>query len=332
MKENNFFRKALKVAGLATVLSTLPLETNAQNTTKDSTLERKPQTEEIHLDTNNAPTQREFYTDKVKFRKEIERDLIAKITEYTQGLSDTTLSEETKNQIKEAIEQLKRDAEEQIANYDTISKPYIEAFNKYDEQKKWLEKNISSEEYKNRLTKYEKMNPSTQQERLKNLENDYTLDDIDSHYDPKTKETVIERDSKEPKMIHEGTHQSTDAENGMSDYAKKLYQEAYVPAKYKTKQEAFTDAMTPGGYFNNPSELDARKKVLEYDMDRLGIKKYGEKFTEEHYKKLLELSNEGKLSDNSVQFLERIKHEYFAQIMNTIAMNEEEGNPGGNIT
>jgi hypothetical protein len=57
-------------------------------------------------------------------------------------------------------------------------------------------------------------------------------------------------------------------------------------------------------------------------MERLGIKKYGEKFTMEHYEKLLKLKKEGKLFDNSIEFLDRIKPEFIEQVMNTIAMNK----------
>jgi hypothetical protein len=56
-------------------------------------------------------------------------------------------------------------------------------------------------------------------------------------------------------------------------------------------------------------------------MEKLGIKKYGEIFTEEHYKKLLKLQKEYKLSLDAIQFINHIKPEDFVKVMNELAEN-----------
>ena len=61
------------------------------------------------------------------------------------------------------------------------------------------------------------------------------------------------------------------------------------------------------------------KKALEYDMAKLGVKTYGEEFTDDHYKKLLILQKEGLLNPSASEFLRMTKPEYFKKIMNEIA-------------
>ena len=61
---------------------------------------------------------------------------------------------------------------------------------------------------------------------------------------------------------------------------------------------------------------------VDYEMERLGIKKYGERFTDEHYQKLVEYDKEGKLFMNTHEFMKTTKPEYFKQIFNEIAANE----------
>ena len=80
--------------------------------------------------------------------------------------------------------------------------------------------------------------------------------------------------------------------------------------------------MSEEEYLSKPTELDARKKVLEMEMESLGIKKYEEEFTDGHYKKLIKLNKEGKLSNDAHDFLRVIKPEYIKQIMNSIALED----------
>jgi regulator of sigma D len=75
--------------------------------------------------------------------------------------------------------------------------------------------------------------------------------------------------------------------------------------------------MSSYDYFSDPTELDARKKVLEYEMEVMGIKKYGEQFTKYDLQELMK--NYDHLSRNSQEFLDHIDQGYFITIMNTIA-------------
>ncbi len=153
--------------------------------------------------------------------------------------------------------------------------------------------------------------------------------------------------------IHEETHAATEGNDGMSAYAKNLYEEAfYYPnnivnvdtllampgiihnasegfididpnAPTETKQQ-FDEYVYWFNYESDPTELDGRKKVLEYEMDLLGMKKYGEPFTQEHLDQLyLEFNN---LSPNSQEFIDHIQKEYIIEIMNTIADTGTENN------
>ena len=52
-----------------------------------------------------------------------------------------------------------------------------------------------------------------------------------------------------------------------------------------------------------PTERYVRLKILEKKLENLGIKKIGEKFTREHYDKMMELYFKNKLDDNGLEFI-----------------------------
>jgi hypothetical protein len=66
----------------------------------------------------------------------------------------------------------------------------------------------------------------------------------------------------------------------------------------------------------------ARKQALDAEMEKLGIKKYDEDFTGEHYDKLLEYNKAGNLSAGAREFIKTTKPEFFKQIFNEIATNK----------
>jgi hypothetical protein len=107
--------------------------------------------------------------------------------------------------------------------------------------------------------------------------------------------------------FHETVHAGTVE---MSPKAIKIFMEAY--------QESHTSA---DKYFKEPWEMYVRMKSLEKDMEKFEIKKYNERFTDEHIQKIFELYRNGKLSKNSQEFLDRIKPEYLKMIFDTIAMD-----------
>jgi len=75
-------------------------------------------------------------------------------------------------------------------------------------------------------------------------------------------------------------------------------------------------------YQKDPAERIVRKTLLDLDMEQWGIKKYNEKFTHEHYLKLLELKKENKLDKATLDLLNTITEKQLEKIMNTIAFNE----------
>jgi len=79
-------------------------------------------------------------------------------------------------------------------------------------------------------------------------------------------------------------------------------------------------------YLQDPTELAARKRQLDYFLEKKSIKKYGEIFTKEHYNILIELGKKGKLPFGIVQLLVSIKPEFFEEMMNTLANNSNEIN------
>jgi hypothetical protein len=103
----------------------------------------------------------------------------------------------------------------------------------------------------------------------------------------------------------------------MSEYAKNLYSKAYDSTKV---ENTMLDNRRMREYMGDPTEIDARKKELEHELERLGVKKYGERFTQEHYNKAWELMNKGKLSYQASRFLQIIKAEYIGEIMNNVAV------------
>ena len=129
--------------------------------------------------------------------------------------------------------------------------------------------------------------------------------------------------------IHEYTHKVTKANYYIPLNSIKLFIEAFdsssVIANYGTIKEL--SGRKSLEYLSDPTEMYARKKVFEYDLERLGVKKYGEEFTKEHYLKVLELKRKRQLSGGSCEFILSIKPEMMERVMNEIAaigLNQEE--------
>ncbi len=150
--------------------------------------------------------------------------------------------------------------------------------------------------------------------------------------------------------VHEETHASTDGDKDMSDTAKNYYADVFgyandvvnfdtlakmpgillsqnriditpdAPEETKKAYELFSYW---NWYENDPTELDAHKKTLEYEMDILGIKNYEDEFTQKTLDQLYFVYNQ--LSADSRDFLSRIQQDkfpVFIKLMNTIAQNE----------
>lgn len=219
----------------------------------------------------------------------------------------------------------------------------VDAYQKYDAQREWLAGVVHSPAYEAKARQNEGLSPEKIAQRKEaSLRDEISLND-QFHTtgqdnigvrDPHSRRSRIrvrfgkippekaqsykesypgaEHYQDVPVAVHEMEHEVTEGERGMSETAKRLYKEAYAGVGSETKI---------GAYLSKPEELDARKRVFEYELERNGIWKYGESFTQEHLQKSLELRKAGKLTDDSQVFLDLLKHEKIPEIMNTIAGN-----------
>lgn len=135
-------------------------------------------------------------------------------------------------------------------------------------------------------------------------------------YDPEKHEMMIpnEGDRVDSFIRHEVFHASTKADKGISDKAKKIMNESY---------KEFDNNKVNNSYFIMPTERLARKQEVDFELERLGIKKYGERATRDHYDKLMEHAKRGDLSREAYDFLKTTKPEYFEKIFNEIASDED---------
>lgn len=196
-------------------------------------------------------------------------------------------------------------------------------------QKQWLEKIIGSDAYLQRLiieTEGDESKAKELQEaRLQRL-HDYNfylsndpiaslenaLGHVDNTYNVFLGNSVAIIPGKTKTPIHEFDHQHLIGL--MTDYAKGVYSTLSADNIEKYQFD------NPQYYFN-PIELAARKRVLDYELEKMGIKTYEEAFTDEHYQKIQELLEEGALDRNSKEFFNSFSRDSVMVIMNTIAEN-----------
>jgi hypothetical protein len=220
-----------------------------------------------------------------------------------------------------------------------ISSDYSQALEKFNDLNKMVDSikneiktHIESKEYLDKLTIEFNSNISEatnqQQVRLKNLANlkcnFVSLEALNSdsnvemfsYYLGGTINVYLPYNSNDQNYLktatyHEILHEVT---LGEKNIPKKTIQ--ILKDSYQSKNQNY-------GYFFDPSERLVRKQTLDLEMERLGIKRYGEKFTHEHYNQLIRLYNNNKLSQDADRLLETTKPEYFEKIMNEIAQNDD---------
>ena len=117
-------------------------------------------------------------------------------------------------------------------------------------------------------------------------------------------------------VLHEILHESTMYDEGLSGTVEEFLRDSFKNSENDSQKDSL--------YFSEPGELIVRKQILDLEMEKLGIKKYGEIFTEEHYKKLNELKDKYELSTDAVKFIDHIKPENFIDVMNGLAQNNKE--------
>ena len=221
----------------------------------------------------------------------------------------------------------------------------------YDIGRQWVLDNINNPEYLERLKKEEeKSDPDMSKSDLrKKTEMDKLIrttgasdrnfklsSDISKSYGPTNKSVGAFYNTLENKThfpldadssvaveyaIHEYAHKVTRANNFLSPRAIELFSNAFDSLSVVSNLSGVSsnDTVENVQYFSDPTEMYARKKVFDHDLEILGVKKYEEKFTMEHYLKVLNLQKEGKLSSGSNQFLYSVKPKMIIKIMNEIA-------------
>lgn len=118
---------------------------------------------------------------------------------------------------------------------------------------------------------------------------------------------------------HELRHAATRGNLEISDKAYEILNDSYKKLGFlglvKNKKDE---------YYGNPTERLVRKWAVDDEMERLGIKKYGEPFTREHFNKLMKSYKNKELSSDAMEFIKttKPKFEYFEMIFNGIAANE----------
>lgn len=129
-------------------------------------------------------------------------------------------------------------------------------------------------------------------------------------------------------VIHELAHASTRGPIKISKNAFEKLTKAYVSPNNEQFDDKYGEKVSYGmkdDYLSWSTEMLARKQQLDLEMESLGIKKYGEEFTNDHYDKVIEMYQQDAFGYDSKIFIEIIKKdpEVFKEIFNKIAKLEK---------
>jgi hypothetical protein len=125
---------------------------------------------------------------------------------------------------------------------------------------------------------------------------------------------------------HEFFHSSTIGNDGISLKAREILEKSFK--NYSDYSKHTND------YLSNPTERYVRLKLLDMELDRLNIKKIGEKFTKKHYDKMMKIFNdnsinkEDSLDENAKELIKTTiqsgsNYEDIKQLIDEIAMNQK---------
>lgn len=229
----------------------------------------------------------------------------------------------------------------------TQSTEFKGAIKNFDEQREWLADVTHSYEYERRL-KNEGLDGTDLNNRRQRVVEDtlrvedplYSIsgnlgilgvtydDSIKNYPHVRGKSIVRKEEASDPQStiaLHEHQHKVTEGKRDLSLKAKQLYGKAFSPDKINPElrsQEGYVE------YMSDPTEIDARKKQFEYELEKLTDWQYGDPFTEEQVLQVKKLQQEGKFTRGATEFIELIKGEYFIEIMNTLAQNESDQGHG----
>ncbi len=227
-----------------------------------------------------------------------------------------------------------RDAYSPEGKYEELKSEIQNAYAVGDEQREWLHNVVKSNEYKKRLsgelddTQTFDMNYKIRKNKITDKDYDViprdtltnnpdgsVLGSYDSESDNvEITKKAIDRNRSTP--VHEFAHDMTFANMLLSKKALTLYTESFDQSRMSQGELEMIE------YLKDPTERDARKKELEFELEKLGVKKYGEEFTDDHYRKMIELQKEQQFSNGADQFIRMTKPEYFKKIMNEIAEHQ----------
>lgn len=266
----------------------------------------------------------------VELKKEI-NDIQSKVGNYGK-LSDSEREKLLALKINN-LEYLQglRNAYSPEGKYEELKSEIQNAYAVGDEQREWLHNVVKSNEYKKRLsgefgdTQTFDMNYKIRKNKITDKDYDvmprdtFTNDPDGSvlgSYDPESDKVEITKkatDRNRSTPVHEFAHDMTFANILLSKKALTMYTESFDQSRMSQEELEMIE------YLKDPTERDARKKELEFELEKLGVKKYGEEFTDDHYRKMIELQKEQQFSDGADQFIRMTKPEYFRKIMNEIA-------------
>ena len=224
---------------------------------------------------------------------------------------------EKNNETREFIKTIKEYLTKQISGKDFLKKLTVE-FNgdkqkATEEQAKRIEniKNVNVVVIENELEFRKKI------EELKNkgLKFNGESEKFKGVYSDNDHTVYSQRDF--PILAHELVHSETRGTKDITENAKKILDDSYLKQGFLNIFSGKDDK-----YLSHSAERLVGKKDLDFVLEILDIKKYGEPFTEEHYDKMMKAYEEGKIKGNAGIFIERTKKEYFKKIFDEIAKNE----------
>lgn len=196
-------------------------------------------------------------------------------------------------------------------------------FKKIEELKIFMIKHIGSVEYLQKLTKefggnIEKAKDvqKYRMDYLKKIKYSFIDGDIQNPaYSPEWHKAYLSGNKFDyDAVVHEFFHASIPFMTELPEKTFSLFKESFQ----KSGDEK-TDR-----YLGDIRERIARKQAFDLELEDLGIKRYGEKFTKKHYEMIIDAYVKGKLSPGGRQFVEstKLNYEYFEKIFNEIAKND----------
>jgi hypothetical protein len=118
----------------------------------------------------------------------------------------------------------------------------------------------------------------------------------------------------EEKIMHELIHSAYRGDQNLSPEEEKILNINFQKNKHFSPRE--------NEYQHKVSERIVRKKLLDLEMERLGLKKYREKFTHEHYELLKKLRDENKLGQGASELLDTSTEKQLQELMNNLAFDD----------